>query len=72
MNDLLGRRGDSLALAAGAMLGLIVIAAYAYGISNIASNLELALNPDRIVAPPPVYDLENAAKLDLKGLAPSR
>ena len=71
MNDLLGRRGDTLGLAVGSVLGLIVIAAYAFGISSIAGNLELALNPDRAAAPPPVYDLDAAGKLDLKGLAPA-
>jgi hypothetical protein len=72
MNDLFGRRGDTLALAAGALLGLVIIASYVLGIGSIAQNLELALNPDRSATPPPIYNLDAASKLDLKGLTPGR
>lgn len=72
MNRLLERSGDTVALGAGLLLAVVVIAAYAYGITSAAQDLDAAVNPDQAAAPVPVYDLEAASKLDLKGLTPRR
>lgn len=72
MQDLLERRGDVLALGGGVLLALVIAVAFVLGIGGTASSLETAVNPDRAVAPPPVYDLDGAAALDLKGLGPAR
>lgn len=72
MQEFLKRKADSVALAAGAVLGIIVIAAYAYGIGSVAANLDDALNPDKGVVAAPTYDIGAASRLDYKGLAPGR
>lgn len=70
MTSLLERRGDTIALSAGLFLVLVIVVAYVVGITATAQDLEKALNPDQATAVPPVYDLEGASKLDLKGFTP--
>lgn len=72
MERLLSRSGDTVALGAGLFLVVVIVAAYVLGITATAQDLEAAINPDRAIAPVPVYDLEAAAKLNLKGLTPRR
>lgn len=72
MQDFINRRGDVLALSAGVLLAIVIIVAYVMDVSSTATSLEKAINPDRAVVPPPVYDIDGAAKLDLKGMGPAR
>ena len=72
MDSLLSRKADTLALIGGLVLVLIIAAAFILGISSTASDLEKSLNPDQAGAVPPVYDLDAASKLNLKGLSPGR
>lgn len=65
-------KADTLALATGLLLVIIIVAAYALGVTSAAQDLETALNPDRALAPLPVYNLDAASKLNLKGLTPGR
>ncbi len=61
-------RPDTVVLTLGVVLGIIILGAYALGITHVAEDLNLALNPDKANVAAPTYNLEAAAKLNLKGL----
>ena len=72
MQAFLSKHADTLALSAGVMLALAVIAAYVLGITDLATDLNATLDPNATSIPAPTYDLEAAGALDLKGLSPAR
>lgn len=72
MENQISKRGDTLALAGGLLLAIIIATTYILGITSATQDLDQALNPDQAEVPVPVYDLESAAKLNLKGLSPAR
>lgn len=64
----LAKHADSTAVIVGVILGIGVIVAYVIGVTDIARNMDNALNPEAVTVPAPSYDLDGAAALDLKGL----
>lgn len=72
MQKTLERKADIIALICGAVLGIVILVAYIVGIDTIATDLNTALNPSKAIPNEPLYNLDAASKLDLKGLAPTR
>jgi hypothetical protein len=72
MQKTLERKADIIALICGALLGLVILITYIVGIDTIASDLNTALNPGKAIPNEPLYNLDAASKLDLKGLTPAR
>jgi hypothetical protein len=71
-SSFINRRADTLALTVAVLLAVIVIAAYVMGITNIATELNSAIDPDTGNVQAPTYNLDAAKGLDLKGLSPER
>jgi hypothetical protein len=72
MKHFLESNADTVAVAAGLFLAILVVAGYVYGVSDIAGSFDKAINPSELTIPSPTYNIEGAANLNLKGLNANR
>lgn len=72
MKQFLESNADTVAIFAGVGLAIVIVAGFAFGVSDIAGSFESAINPSSNATPSPTYNLDAAAQIDLKGLNTGR